>query len=67
MNDLIRALIIMSNYAKPRHPTHCENNVLTVNINPSLVSEEDRQTLKELGFHADYIDDDFKSFRFGRC
>jgi len=71
MNDLIKALQILANYANPNDysPTHCEHDVFRVyaGIEPTEVSEEDIKELKELGF---FVDDEFgcfKSFKFGSC
>jgi len=68
MDDLIKALQIFLKYGNPKWPTHCEHDVLTVNINPELVSEEDKKTLSDLSFgvNAEYKDC-FQSFRFGSC
>lgn len=65
MNKLIDALQIFLKYGNPDFPTHCEHDVLTVDINPELVSAEDLALLDELGFFPD--GDDFKSFHFGSC
>lgn len=53
MEDLIKALQIFLKYGNPRNPTHCEHDVLTVYINPEVVSDED-------GEH-------FISYRYGSC
>lgn len=67
MNDLIEALTILSKYANPAYPTHCEHDVLTVMVDPALVSEEDLKRLEELDFTpgSEYSDEVFTSFRFG--
>lgn len=67
MQDLIKALTILLKYGNPYSPTHCEHDELTINpeINPDDVSDEDKKTLDELGFHES--DGCFKSFRFGSC
>lgn len=67
MEKLIEALQIFLKYGNPDYPTHCEHDELTVNISPSLVSEEDRNKLDELGFFEDEEDDDFKSYKYGSC
>lgn len=64
MKDLIDALSIFLKYGNPYSPTHCEHDVLTVCIDPDLVSDEDKARLDALGFR-DYGDGDFRSFRFG--
>lgn len=65
MDDLIKALQIFRKYGNPERPTNCEHDVLTININPEIVSEEDKQELSSLSF--DPSDDCFRSFRFGSC
>lgn len=65
MANLIEALQIFLKYDNPRNPTHCEHDVLTVCIDPALVSEEDMQRLKELSFNADSSEESFRSYRFG--
>jgi hypothetical protein len=70
MSDLIEALQILLKYGNPRNPTHCEHDILTIGeINPSDVSEEDKEKLDELGFFISNEDGDecFCSFRFGSC
>ena len=71
MSDLIEALQIFLKYGDPKYPTHCEHDMLTVAVNPELVSDKDKKRLKKLGFHAGGPDSDapdaFYSFRFGSC
>jgi len=67
MKDLIEALNIFLKYGNPSYPTHCEHDVMTVNINPELVSEDDKKILDDLGFFADEDEEDFKSYKFGSC
>lgn len=69
MSDLIEALTIFMKYGNPRNPTNCEHDVLWVDINPTLVSREDDERLKELGFMFDAPGDGggYHSFRFGSC
>ena len=67
MEDLIKALKILLKYGNPRNPTHCEHDVLTIDISPGLVGKEDVAILDELGVFVDEEDDDFKSYRFGSC
>jgi DNA-binding protein YbaB len=67
MKDLIEALQIFLKYGNPDYPTHCEHDVMTVDINPELVSEEDKKVLDELGFFAENEEGCFKSFKFGSC
>lgn len=86
MEDLIKALLIFQKYIKPddlayEYPTACEHDELCVNVNPDIVSVEDKTTLYKLGFFPseyegdsdDYIaptepemeGDYFMSYRFG--
>ena len=77
MEDLIKALQIFLKYGNSRWPTHCEHDVLTVAIDPNIVSEDDIKALKALdfftvGLEGDDEDNDcndpcFQSFRFGSC
>lgn len=67
MEQLIEALQIFLKYGNPDYPTHCEHDELTVDINPELVSEEDKVKLEELGFIADPDYEDFKSSKYGSC
>ena len=64
MDDLIKALQILRKYGNPQWPTHCEHDVMYVNIRYSEVSEEDREELDRLGFFED-DNDGFKSYRYG--
>lgn len=55
MEDLIKALLIFQKYIKPedlayKYPTACEHDELCVNVNPDIVSIEDKTTLYKLGF-----------------
>lgn len=67
MNDLIKALTILAKYndlGEEHAPTHCEHDVLIVNgVQWSELSEEDKVTLDELGFHEGEYG--VESFRFG--
>lgn len=67
MEDLIKALQIFLKYGNPQYPTHCEHDELTVDINPELVSDEDKKTLDGLGFFPSDEGEHFISFRFGSC
>ncbi len=68
MDDLIEALTILRKYGNPNWPTHCEHDVMYVNINHNLVSDKDKDRLEELGFYPDSeVADIFKSFKFGSC
>lgn len=65
MQDLIDALIIFRKYGNPQFPTHCEHDVLTICVDPAVVSEEDKVGLDKLGFIVDASSDAFISYRFG--
>ena len=67
MDDLIKALTIFRKYGNPKFPTHCEHDVLQVDVRYSSVSEEDRAALAELSFVEDQEAGCFCSFRFGSC
>lgn len=66
MKALIEALQIFLKYGNPTYPTHCEHDVLTVDIPYDKVSDEDIAKLDELGFFKG-DDNDFKSYAFGSC
>lgn len=73
MKDLIEALNIFLKYGDVKYPFHCEHDVLYVKYDSSIVSEEDKKRLDELGFFC--VDDDgellesngFASYRYGSC
>ncbi len=67
MEDLIKALQIFLKYGNPRNPSHCEHDYFYINIDPELVSEEDKTELSNLGFNIDseFGGDGFGSFRYG--
>jgi len=71
MKDLIEALTIFLKYTDIEYPTHCEHGVLTVCVDPALVTAADKDRLEELGFDAGEDGSDqecgFYSFRFGCC
>ncbi len=67
MSNLIEALQIFLKYGDPIRPTHCSHDELLVCTSPTLVSDEDKSRLKELGFFPCDSDDCFKSYRFGSC
>jgi hypothetical protein len=66
MDDLIKALQIFRRYANHYAPIHCEHDVLVIaGISPDVVSQEDKDTLDELGFFVNQDEGQFNSFRFG--
>lgn len=68
MEELVEAFQIFLKYGKDiKYPTHCEHDVMHVNVSPDLVSEDDIARLDELGFHVseEWGEAHFKSFRFG--
>ena len=67
MEDLIKALQILLKYDNPTHPTHCEHDILNVDISADNVSEEDIKKLDDLGFFVDEEDNTFSSYKFGSC
>lgn len=68
MEDLIKALLIFQKYIKPddlayQYPTSCEHDELCVNVNPDIVSVEDKTTLYKLGFFpSEYEGDDEEQY-----
>lgn len=68
MDDLIKALQIFRKYTNTKYPTQCAHDTLYVNVDPELVSDEDKQKLDELGFFvSEEYDESFASFRYGSC
>jgi len=65
MDELIEALQLMATKEKPTYPTHCEHDVLTVCVAPSLFTPEEIDRLDRLGFVPDDEGESFQSFRFG--
>ena len=67
MEDLIKALQIFLKYGNPEWPTHCEHDIMYVNIDPADVNEEDLKSLEKLGFYPEKYDygDCFYSYKFG--
>jgi hypothetical protein len=62
---LIEAFTIFRRYANPHHPTHCDNQTLSVLVDPGAVSAEDAARLGVLGFAAADSGEYFESHRFG--
>lgn len=69
MEDLIKALQIFLKYGNPDYPSHCEHDYFYIHIDPSLISDEDKEELDKLGFFIDseYGGDGFGSFKYGSC
>ena len=65
MEDLIKALQIFLKYGNKNYPTFCEHDTLYVDVDPSVVSDEDKKVLDELGFFVDDENDCFASFKYG--
>jgi DNA-binding protein YbaB len=69
MKDLIEALTIFNKYCDNdnKHITSCEHDIFYVMIDPKIVSEEDINRLKDLGFIESMDDYNFYSYRYGSC
>jgi len=68
MTDLLEAIQIFLKYGNPSHPFHCEHDILTVDIDPDLVSEQDMNRLDDLGFFVSTEHDGmFSSYKYGSC
>ena len=65
LDGLIEALTIFRKYGNPSFPTHCEHDVLYVNISYSTVHIDDINRLNDLGFTKNEVDIGFKSYRYG--
>lgn len=64
LSKLIEALQIFLKYGDVKWPTHCEHDVLKVCVDPSVVSQEDKDALEKLGFFVS-DDDSFISYKYG--
>jgi hypothetical protein len=70
MDDLIEALNIVRPYMTEygaKYPTHCEHDVLILNVDPTVISETDRGRLLDLSFFVSTEFDALVSFKFGSC
>jgi len=71
MENLIKALQIFLKYGNPKYPTHCEHDVLYVDIDNTKVSDEDKSELEKLGFicgeEGEEYEDGFYSYIYGSC
>lgn len=67
MSKLIEALQIFLKYEDPAFPTHCEHDVLYVQIDPQKVSTEDLLKLYSLGFFPNDDNTGFSSHKYGSC
>ena len=72
MDNLIEALNIFKKYLtkdyERKYPTQCQHDVLVVNVDPALVSEEDKKRLEELDFTpSEEFEESFISFHYGSC
>ena len=73
IEGLIEALTIFKKYLDPDSysyvsPTHCEHDVLYVGVDPAVVSEEDKNRLRDCTFeprHFPYYGHTFCSYHFG--
>ena len=68
MEDLIKALQIFLKYGNPAYPTTCEHDILYIcGIEPSGVSDKDKEELDKLGFDitTEYGEEQFYSFKYG--
>lgn len=64
ISNLIAALQIFLKYGDINYPTHCEHDELYIMVEASVVSEEDKQLLSELGFEPN-SNGNFSSFSYG--
>lgn len=67
MDDLIKALQIFRKYTDNQYPTACEHDVLYLNCDADLVSEEDKSELSKFGFIPSDEFGGFMSFKYGSC
>lgn len=66
-DTLIKAFTIFKKYGDKGNPTNCSHDLLFVDVDPDIVSDEDKILLDELGFFVDEELEGFGSFRFGSC
>ena len=60
LSNLIEALKIFLKYGDYEYPIHCEHDTLFIlEINPYIVSDEDKDILEQLGFYVDESEDVF--------
>lgn len=60
LSNLIKALKIFLKYGDCEYPIHCERDILFIlEINPNIVSDEDKDILEQLGFYVDESEDVF--------
>lgn len=64
--NLIKAFQIFLKYfgEQDTYPTHCSHDMLSVGVDPMVVSNEDKLALEELGFTPGEFND-FTSYRYG--
>lgn len=68
MKELIEAFQIFNKYTDDEECIQCDHDIMYVAIPCEFVSEEDKNRLEELGFHADEEDlGTFYSFKYGSC
>jgi len=67
MENLIKALTILLKYGNKEYPTNCSHDLLFVDIDPSLVSQEDIKELDKLDFIVSEEFEGFISFQYGSC
>lgn len=65
LSTLIEALQIFITYGDVAYPTDCEHDLLRVMVDPSIVSDDHKVRLEELGFIADDSLGVFESSAFG--
>ncbi len=66
MDKLIQALQIFLKYGNTEWPTHCEHDVLLImGYEQDEISEEDKITLRDLGFFWSNEYDCFASYKYG--
>lgn len=65
MSILIKALAILIKYGDIPYPCHCEHDVLYIMVDPSKVSNEDKEELSRLSFSANDALGCFYSYKFG--
>ena len=70
MEDLIKALTIISKYLEGHHkdyPISCEHDVMFVQVDYTKISQDDLVELETLGFRPCEDLGNMMSFRYGSC
>lgn len=66
--QLVEAFTIFEAYSGAWSITHCEHDVMYVDVDPNTVSPQDIERLEELGFDINEDEmEGFSSYKHGSC